>query len=78
MQSRKFVNLNFGATGDGITKITIAIQQTIDRCRVLDGGEVKFPSGNYLTGAVELKSNVMLRLEKESVILSDYSRYVYP
>src|SRR5882757_2450363 len=42
---------DYGATGDGTTKDTAAIQRTIDRCAVLGGGEVLIPAGNYLTGA---------------------------
>src|ERR1700712_1176319 len=68
---------DFGATGDGKTKDTAAIQQTIDRCSVLGGGEVLFPAGNYLTGAIALRSNITLHLEKGAVItgsadLKDY------
>jgi polygalacturonase len=68
---------NFGATGDGITKDTLSIQQTIDRCHVLGGGEVLVPAGNYLTGALQLKSNVLLRLEKDAVIMgtADFADY---
>src|ERR1035441_550323 len=43
---------DFGSTGDGVTKDTAAIQQAIDRCWVLGGGEVLVPAGNYLTGAL--------------------------
>ena len=59
---------DMGATGDGQTKDTLAIQQAIDRCSVLGGGEVFFPAATYYTGAIELKSNVLLRLEKGTVI----------
>ena len=79
MQSQDVV-LNvrdFDAKGDGKTKDTLSIQQAIDRCYVLGGGEVLFPDGNYLTGAIALKSNVILRLEKEATILGtpDFSDY---
>ncbi|MFI5133297.1 MAG: glycoside hydrolase family 28 protein [Chitinophagales bacterium] len=76
----KLLQLNvrdFGATGDGQTKDTTAIQQTIDRCHVLGGGEVIVPAGNYFTGAIALRSNTILRLEKDAIItgtpdLTDY------
>jgi polygalacturonase len=59
---------SFGATGDGATKDTAAIQQTIDRCWVLGGGEALVPAGNYLTGAIALRSNTVLRLDKDAII----------
>jgi polygalacturonase len=52
-----------GATGDGKTKDTLAIQQTIERCSMFGGGEVFVPAGNYLTGALVLRSGVTLRLD---------------
>src|SRR5882672_10538481 len=55
---------DFGATGDGKTKDTAAIQQAIDRAHVLGGGEVVVPPGDYLSGAIALRSNTTLRLEK--------------
>jgi len=68
---------DFGATGDGRTKDTAAIQQAIDRVYVLGGGDVLVPAGNYFTGAIALKSNVLLRLEKDAVILGtpDFTDY---
>ncbi len=68
---------DFGATGDGKTKDTAALQQTIDRAYVLGGGEVLVPAGNYFIGAIALKSNVLLRLEKDAVILGtpDFADY---
>jgi len=68
---------DFGATGDGATKDTAAIQQTIDRCWALGGGEVLVPAGTYLTGAIALKSNTILRLEKDAAILGtpDFADY---
>jgi polygalacturonase len=69
--------LDFGAAGDGKTKDTLPIQQAIDRCRVLGGGEVLIPAGNYLTGAIALKSNVTIRLDKDAVLLGtpDFADY---
>lgn len=59
---------DFGALGNGTTKDTVAIQQALDRCGVLGGGEVLLPAGNYLTGALALRSNTLLRLEQSTTI----------
>ena len=69
---------DFGATGDGKTKDTLSIQQAIDRCYVLGGGEVLLPQGNYLTGAIALKSNVVIRLEKDAVLMGSPEFTDYP
>jgi len=74
------VSLNvkdYGATGDGKTKDTLAIQQTIERCSVFGGGEVVLPAGDYLTGALVLRSGVVLRVEEGATLngspdMSDY------
>jgi len=69
---------DFGALGDAATKDTIAIQRTIDRCAVIGGGEVLVPAGNYLTGAIQLRSNVLLRLDKDAVIAGTDTFDDYP
>jgi polygalacturonase len=68
---------DFGAKGDGTTKDTSAFQQALDRCSVLGGGEVMVPAGNYLTGAIALRSNTLLRLEEKAVIsgTNDFAEY---
>ncbi len=67
---------SLGARGDGAAIETKAIQSAIDSCTRI-GGTVIFPPGIYLTGSLELKSNVTLHLEKGAVLLgsknlSDY------
>jgi hypothetical protein len=59
---------DYGATGDGKTKDTVALQQTIERCSIFGGGEVVVPAGDYLTGALELYSDVLLRLEEGATL----------
>ena len=51
-----------GATGDGKILDTIPIQKTINNCAESGGGTVIVPPGEYLTGALELLSNVELHL----------------
>ena len=60
---------DFGAKGDGATKDTGALQQALERCGVLGGGEVVVPAGSYLTGAVALRSGTTLRLDKDAVLV---------
>jgi len=69
---------DFGATGDGKTKDTQAIQQTLDRCSVLGGGEVVVPAGDYATGALVLHSNVLLRVEHDASLLGSADMADYP
>jgi polygalacturonase len=69
---------DYGAVGDGTIKDTAALQQAIDRCWVFGGGEVVVPAGNYLTGAIALRSNVLLRLEKDAVIAGSPDFADYP
>jgi len=60
---------DFGATGDGKTKDTAAIQKAIDACAQAGGGDVTFPAGTYLTGGFELKSHVHLVVPQGAIIL---------
>ncbi|HEX4348809.1 MAG TPA: glycosyl hydrolase family 28-related protein, partial [Verrucomicrobiae bacterium] len=45
---------DFGATGDGTNKDTIAFQKALDACAVNGGGEVIVSAGNYLIGSVQM------------------------
>ena len=69
---------DFGATGDGTTKDTAAMQQAIDRCWALRAREVVVPAGKYLTGALALRSNTTLRLEKDATLLGSPDLADYP
>jgi hypothetical protein len=72
---------DYGALGDGTTKDTAAIQKTIDSCAVLGaigGGEVLIPAGNYLTGALQLRSHTYLRLAPDAVITGSPDMNDYP
>ena len=69
---------DLGAVGDGKTKDTLALQQAIDRCAALGGGEVTVPAGDYATGALELRSNVLLRIEDGASLLGSGEMNDYP
>jgi polygalacturonase len=69
---------DLGATGDGKTKDTQALQLAIDRCAVLGGGEVVIPPGDYATGALMLRSNVTLRIADGASLLGSGDMADYP
>jgi polygalacturonase len=58
-----------GAVGDGATLNTTAIQKAIDQCSAGGGGTVRFVAGRYLTGTIQIKSGVTLRLEEHATLL---------
>ena len=60
---------NYGAIGDGKTLNTAAIQAAIDACAKDNGGVVLVPAGDFLSGTIELKSNVTLHLAASAQIL---------
>jgi hypothetical protein len=68
----------YGATGDGKTLDSPAINAAINACNAAGGGTVYISPGDYLCGTVILKSNVTLYLEAGATILgstriSDYN-----
>ena len=58
-----------GVVGDGATLNTASIQKAIDDCAAAGGGTISFPAGRYLTGTIQLKSKVTLRLERDATLL---------
>jgi exo-poly-alpha-galacturonosidase len=58
--------LDFGAKGDGATNNTMSIQAAINGCSA--GGTVYIPKGTFLSGAIYLKSNMTLFIEKDGVL----------
>jgi polygalacturonase len=60
----------YGATGDGKSIDTPAINRAIDAAAGAGGGLVLFPAGTYLCFSIHLKSNVHLRLEQGATILA--------
>jgi len=58
---------DFGAESNGSVQ-TAAIQRTIDACAEKGGGTVLIPPGEFMTGAIQLKSDVMLKLESGAIL----------
>ncbi|HXY01707.1 MAG TPA: glycosyl hydrolase family 28-related protein [Candidatus Limnocylindrales bacterium] len=68
-EPRVFDVRSYGAKGDGNSLDTHPIQQAIRAAHAAGGGRVVFPPGTYLTGTIELLSNVTLDLQSGSVLL---------
>ena len=73
-----FLITDFGAVGDGATDCTNAFKEAIEKCSKNGGGKVVVPEGNFLTGAIHLKSNVNLYISENAVIKfsTDKSKYL--
>ena len=71
-----FSIVEYGAVGDGKTKNTDAFARAIAACGVAGGGRIIVPPGTWLTGPIELKSNIDLHLETGATVLfsRDYDR----
>jgi polygalacturonase len=69
---------DFGAVGDGHTKNTEAFAKAINACADAGGGKVIIPAGLWLTGPIQLKSNVNLHTETGAMILFSGEFEDYP
>jgi len=65
---REFRITEYGAVADGKTDSTVAIRRAIEACAQAGGGRVVVPKGEFLTGALQLKSKVDLHLAKGAVL----------
>ena len=75
---RTFSITDFGAIGDGHTMNSAAINQAILKCSQSGGGKVIVPPGLWLTGPLELHSNVNLHLQSGAFVVFSPDRNDYP
>jgi polygalacturonase len=75
---KKFSVNQYGAKPDAQTLNTKTIQAAIDACAKAGGGIVVFAPGSYVTGALFLKSNVQLQIDKDVVLLGSQDFADYP
>jgi polygalacturonase len=66
-----------GVIGDGATLNTSALQAAIDSLSAGGGGVLTFPAGRYVTGTIQLKDNVRLRLADQAVLVGSHNAADY-
>ncbi len=76
--NKTFRITDYGAVGDGQTKNTEAFAKTIKACASAGGGKVVVPAGLWLTGPIQLKSNINLHVEQGAVVLISPDFEDYP
>jgi polygalacturonase len=59
---RDFDVITYGAVGDGVTDCSEPIKKAIAVCSQAGGGRVVVPAGDFLTGAIHLRSKVNLHI----------------
>jgi len=77
IQAKEYNILDFGAKPDGQTINTKAIQSAIDKLAKEGGGTLIIPEGQFLTGTLELKSNINFYLQKGAVLLGSVEENDY-
>lgn len=70
--------LQYGAVTDGISLNTASINAAIRDCSNKGGGVVLVPEGLWITGPVEMKSNVNLHLRRAAILLFTPDKSLYP
>ena len=73
-----FSILDYGAVPDGRTKNTQAFSKAIQACRSAGGGTVLVPAGQYLTGPINLTSNMTLHIQAGARLLFSQDFEDYP
>ena len=76
-KNKEFYVTKFGAISDGKTINTKAIQKAIDKAHKKGGGTVIFSEGIFLSGSLEMKSNVHLYFEEGAILLGSTNPYHY-
>lgn len=78
VSAKDFIVTDFGAIGDGASDDAKSISKAIEACSEAGGGRVVFPSGKtFLSGPLELKSNINLFMEPNSILKANPDESIY-
>ncbi|WP_225848632.1 glycoside hydrolase family 28 protein [Streptomyces sp. HPF1205] len=66
---------SYGATGNGMTKDTAALQKAITACS--NGGVAELTAGSYLTGPLTLPSGITLQIDAGATLLASQNAADY-
>lgn len=69
---------DFGAKSDVSFNNQKAIQEAIDACSLNGGGKVIIPDGYYISGPIEIKSNVNLYVSNNAMVKFTKTKEEYP
>ena len=64
---------DYGAKGDGATNATSSIRAAVQAAKAAGGGTVYVPAGKYITGPIDLVSNLVLDIDAGAVLQFDPS-----
>jgi hypothetical protein len=76
--SGRYNILDYGASKDGSSASTPAINAAIDACFTNGGGTVVVPPGKYISGTIFLKDNVELYLDSGAILYASSNREDFP
>lgn len=75
---RDFLVTKFGAAGNNSTDCTDAFRRAVESCHSAGGGRVVVPGGEFITGAIHLKSNVNLHIASGATVRFTRDTQKYP
>jgi polygalacturonase len=70
--------LDYGAKSDGSARSTEAIKKAIQAAAKAGGGTVYFPAGTYVTGAIQMVSNLVLHVDAGATLKFHTDLAEYP
>lgn len=78
IKANTFSIIDFGAKADGHTVNTKAIEAAMEACAKVGGGTVLIPKGFWISGPLQLRSNINLHVSEGAVLQFSTNTNEYP